>query len=160
MRRWALVALTCAAMLAGTVSARAHPHLLLSQTVRLVASNGQFTHVEVEWSFDPFSSDLEIAAIDDDKDGKISPKEERELGNIALPELKRFGYLLWINTGGKDERPASAPTFKARIDNPATFVPGGWAPVQDGAGPPPAAGASAPREAAKPQPAARPCRRY
>jgi len=121
--------------------ALAHPHLLIGQTVRFIVKDGQFTHVEVEWAFDPFSSDLEIAAADDDKDGKLSPREVAELAKIALPELKRFGYLTWINSGGKDERPAIAPTFAARIANPAIFVPGAWAPVQDSPSAAPAPGA-------------------
>ena len=79
--------------------AQAHPHLMIAQSVQFIVTDGQFTHVEIEWAFDPFSSDLEIAAIDDDKDGKLSAREERELANIALPELKRFDYLTWFNTG-------------------------------------------------------------
>lgn len=136
-------------------AASAHPHMILAQTVRVIVANGQFTEIEIEWAFDPFNSDLEIAAIDDDKDGKLSQREEAELGKIALGELKRFGYLTWLNTGGKDERPAKAPTFKARIESPAIFVPGGWAPAPDAVANAPAAGAFMGKELGKPQPGMR-----
>ena len=117
--------LVLAALACGTSAAFAHPHMLINQSVRFIAKDGVFTHVELEWAFDPMSSDLEILAIDEDKDGKISAREEKELAKVALPELKRFGYLAWFNTGAKDERPHAPPTFKARIANPASFVPGG-----------------------------------
>jgi len=157
-RRWlhlAMALLTPLLMAGAGNGVWAHPHVLIGQTVRFIASNGQFTHVEVEWAFDPFSSDLEIAAIDDDKDGKLSPKEEKELEKIALPELKRFGYLTWINSAGKDDRPSQAPTFKARIDNPASFVPGGWAPVPDAVTSSPSAGAFMGKDLPKPEPGLR-----
>jgi len=32
----------------------------------------------------------------------------------------------WINTAGKDFRPAAPPQFSARIDDPASFVPPKW----------------------------------
>ena len=148
-----LLGILCAALLA--TPALAHPHLLISQTVRFIAKDGQFTHVEVEWSFDPFSSDLEIAVADEDKDGKLSPREVSELAKIALPELKRFGYLTWINTGGKDERPATAPTFSARIADPASFVPGAWAPVADSPSAAPAPAAPPAKTGRKGEPAMR-----
>jgi hypothetical protein len=138
--RTAILAL--AALACGSPAAFAHPHMLISQAVRFIAKDGVFTHVELEWAFDPMSSDLEILAIDEDKDGKISAREEKELSKVVIPELKRFGYLAWFNTGSKDERPNAPPAFKARIANPASFVPGGWAPVPDAAGNlPPMAGA-------------------
>jgi hypothetical protein len=134
--------LTILALFLFTAPALAHPHMLINQSVRFIAKDGVFTHVELEWAFDPMSSDLEILAIDEDKDGKISAREEKELAKVVLPELKRFGYLAWFNTGAKDERPNAPPAFKARIANPASFVPGGWAPVPDAAGNlPPMAGA-------------------
>ena len=43
-----------------------------------------------------------------------------------MPELQKFGFLTWLNTGGKDFRPAKPPAFTARIDDPATFTPPDW----------------------------------
>ena len=43
-----------------------------------------------------------------------------------MPELGKYGYLSWINTGAKDFRPPKPPQFSARIDDPATFIPPEW----------------------------------
>jgi ABC-type uncharacterized transport system substrate-binding protein len=122
-----LVALMSAltAMLLPAV-ALAHPHIWIQQLVRVVAKDGKYTHVEVEWRFDPFSSEVEIPLIDEDHDGKFSPKEVKVLAGEMLPELKTYGFMSWINTGAKDFRPSKPPEFTARIDDPASFMPADW----------------------------------
>jgi ABC-type uncharacterized transport system substrate-binding protein len=107
-------------------AASAHPHLWLQQHVRVVAKGGKYTHVEIEWRFDPFSSEIEIPLIDEDKDGKFSAREVKVLGGEMLPELAKIGYFTWISTGGKDFRPARLPQFSARIDDPASFTLPDW----------------------------------
>ena len=106
--------------------ASAHPHMWISQAVRVVAKDGKYTHVEIEWKFDPEASEDEIPAIDEDKDGKFSDKEIKLLVQDMMPELQKFGFMTWLNTGGKDFRPATLPTFAARIDDPPTFTPPDW----------------------------------
>jgi ABC-type uncharacterized transport system substrate-binding protein len=125
MRRLVAVAAALAAMLAPGM-ALAHPHLWIQQLVRVVAKDGKYTHVEIEWRFDPYSSEIEIPLIDEDKDGRFSAREVKVLGDEMLPELKTFGFMSWINTGAKDFRPATLPQFSARIDDPASFVPADW----------------------------------
>ena len=115
--------------------ALAHPHVLISQVVRFIEKDGVFTHVEVEWRFDPMASELEIAASDEDRDGQLSAKEVKALSDLAVAELKELGYLTWFNTGDKDFRPKS-PTFAARIANPPIFMPADWAPMGDTPGGP------------------------
>jgi len=106
--------------------ASAHPHMRISQQVRVIAKDGKYTHVEIEWKFDPGASEDEIPAIDEDKDGKFSPEEIRLLVQDMMPGLDKAGYMSWLNTGGKDFRPSGPPTFAARIDNPATYKPADW----------------------------------
>ena len=125
MTRLVMLALAFAGMLVPVV-ALAHPHIWIRQFVRVVTRDGKYTHVEVEWRFDPFSSEIEIPFIDEDQDGKISSHEAKLLGDEMLPELKKFGYMTWINTGSEDFRPAELPQFTARIDDPASFVPPEW----------------------------------
>jgi hypothetical protein len=112
-------------MLAPAV-ALAHPHIWIQQLVRVVAKDGKYTHVEIEWRFDPFSSEIEIPLIDEDHNGKVSAQEAKLLADEMMPELQKFGYMSWINTGGKDFRPAAPPQFSARIDDPASFLPPDW----------------------------------
>ena len=112
-------------MLLPTLAA-AHPHIWIQQVVRIVAKDGKYTHVEVEWKFDPFSSEVEIPLIDEDKDGKFSVHEIKALEGDMMPELKNYGYLTWLTVGGKDARPAKPPVFTARIDDPATFTLPDW----------------------------------
>jgi hypothetical protein len=106
--------------------AAAHPHLWVQQVVRAIAKDGKYTHVEIEWKFDPFSSEVEIPLIDEDKSGKFSPAEIKTLEKEMMPELKNVGFLTWLNVGGKDVRPAKMPAFSAHIDDPATFTLPDW----------------------------------
>jgi len=108
------------------VAALAHPHMWISQAVRVVAKDGKYTHVEIEWKFDPEASEDEIPAIDEDKDGKFSAEEIKLLVRDTMPELQKFGFMTWFNTGGKDFAPTKLPTFAARIDDPPTFTPADW----------------------------------
>jgi ABC-type uncharacterized transport system substrate-binding protein len=68
------IALALAGLLMPAV-ASAHPHMWISQAVRVVSKDGKYTHVEIEWKFDPESSEDEIPAIDEDMDGKFSAEE-------------------------------------------------------------------------------------
>ena len=106
--------------------ALAHPHIWIQQVVRVVAKDGKYTHVEIEWRFDPFSSEIEIPLIDENKDGKFSAAEIKALEGDMMPELKNYGFLTWLNAGAKDLRPAKPPAFTARIDDPASFTLPDW----------------------------------
>ena len=118
-------ALAAAVVLVPAV-AWAHPHLIISQSVRGIEAGGLYTHVEIDWKFDPHASEDEIPAIDEDKDGKFSEEEIRLLVRDMMPELAKVGFLSWLNTGGTDFHPPKDPAFSARIDDPATFTPPDW----------------------------------
>lgn len=113
-----------AALVPAAVSA--HPHMIISQAVRAIETNGAYTHVEIVWKFDPHASEDEIPAIDEDKNGAFSEEEVRLLARDMLPELGKVGFLTWLNTGGKDFHPSQPVAFAARIDDPATFTPPEW----------------------------------
>ena len=104
----------------------AHPHIWISQHVRPIVTDGKFTHVEIEWRFDPMASEEEIPPIDEDNDGKLSADEVKSLANDMLPELRKKGFLTWLNIGAIDFRPPTMPTLNARIDDPASFRPPDW----------------------------------
>lgn len=106
--------------------ALAHPHIWIAQKVRPIATNGQYTHVEIEWRFDPMASETEIPPIDVNGDGKISSDEVVALVADMMPEFEKNGFLTWLNTGAKDFRPPKVPTLEVQIDDPATFVPPDW----------------------------------
>jgi hypothetical protein len=122
--RPAVIVLAAAALM--PTAAAAHPHLIISQTVRAIETDGAYTHVEIEWKFDPHASEGEIPAIDEDKDGRFSDEEIRLLVRDTMPEFRKFGFLTWLNTGAEDFRPPKDPAFTARIDDPATFTPPDW----------------------------------
>ena len=124
--RTARALLVAIAGLLVSAAAQAHPHIWIQEVVRVVAKDGKYTHVEIEWRFDPFSSEIEIPLIDENKDGKFSAKETKVLADEMMPELKKYGYLTWLNTASKDFRPPQRPTFSARIDDPASFIPPEW----------------------------------
>jgi ABC-type uncharacterized transport system substrate-binding protein len=120
-----LVVLTLAAVLAPAI-AMAHPHVIISQTVRAIEASGGYAEVEIEWRFDPDASEGEIPAIDEDKDGKISSEELALLARDTMPSLQQFGFQTWLNAGGEDFQPKSTSVFIAGIENPATFKPPDW----------------------------------
>jgi len=120
-----LAILALAAVLAPAVTL-AHPHVIISQTVRAIEEGGAYTQVEVEWRFDPHASEDEIPAIDEDKDGKISPEELALLVRDTMPSLQQFGFQTWLNIGDKDFQPRETGVFLATIENPATFNPPEW----------------------------------
>jgi hypothetical protein len=119
------LAAVVAAMLV-PATAVAHPHIWISQTVKPIAADGQYVAIDIEWRFDPESSENEIPAIDENGDGKISPRENQLLIKDTMPKLQEDGFLTWLNTGGADFRPPSAPDFTAHIETPATFTPPDW----------------------------------
>lgn len=121
-----LAALAVAAALCWSAPVLAHPHIVISQAVRAIGSNGAYTHVEIVWKFDPHASEDEIPAIDEDKDGKFSDEEIRLLIRDTMPGFHKVGFLTWLNTGGTDFNPTKDPAFGARIDDPATFNPPEW----------------------------------
>jgi ABC-type uncharacterized transport system substrate-binding protein len=120
-----LAALAVAVALA-PATALAHPHIIVSQGVRAIESNGAYTHVEIVWKFDPHASEDEIPAIDEDQDGAFSEDEIKALIRDTMPGFEKVGFLTWLNTGGADFNPAKDPDFTARIDDPATFTPPEW----------------------------------
>jgi len=119
--RAAVVLTALLAMLLST-GAQAHPHMWISQVVRVIAKDGKFTHVELEWRFDPTTSETEIPLIDENGDGRLSPQEVSALAKTTLPALHEDGYMTWLNIGDKDFRPPKLPVFTAHIDDPAHFI--------------------------------------
>jgi ABC-type uncharacterized transport system substrate-binding protein len=120
-----LAALAVASALA-PATVLAHPHIVISQAVRAIESNGAYTHVEIVWKFDPHASEDEIPAIDEDKDGEFSEEEIQLLIRDTMPGFHKVGFLTWLNTGSTDFNPTKDPEFSARIDDPATFNPPEW----------------------------------
>ena len=114
-----------AALLVPT-AATAHPHIWLLQQVKPIVSDGSFTQVELEWRFDPDSSENEIAVIAENKDGSLSSAEVQRLMTDTLQALEQAGFMTWLNTGGKDFKPTKAAAFNASIEDPATFTPPEW----------------------------------
>jgi len=106
--------------------ALAHPHIWILQQVRPIVVDGKYTQVEVDWRFDPETSESEIAAIDENHDGKFSAAEIRLLVKDTMPGFEKDGFMTFLNTGGKDFRPAKAASFAARIEAPASFAPPDW----------------------------------
>jgi ABC-type uncharacterized transport system substrate-binding protein len=118
--------LAALAVLLMPVAAAAHPHIWISQHVRVISEGGRYVAFELEWHFDPMASEGEIPPIDEDGDGTFSMQEIKALADDMLPELAKVGYQTWLNTGAADFHPTKPPTLVARIDQPATFTPPDW----------------------------------
>lgn len=118
--------LSTLAMVLAPAMAAAHPHIWMLQRVKPIASGGTYMALELEWRFDPVSSENEIAVIDKDKDGKLSPAEVQQLAADTLQALEQASFMTWLNIGGKDFKPTKAEVFNAQIEDPASFTPPEW----------------------------------
>ncbi|MBS0518973.1 MAG: DUF1007 family protein [Proteobacteria bacterium] len=118
--------IVAAILLLAASGASAHPHIWIQQRVKPIVADGKFTAVEIEWRFDPGSSENEIAAIDENDDGTFSPDEVKRLSDDTLQALEKAGFMTWLNIGGKDFQPNSELAFNARIEDPASFTPPEW----------------------------------
>ena len=130
MTRLFVLVLLVAGVLAPGV-ALAHPHIWIQQFVRVVAKDGKYTHVEIEWRFDPFSSEIEIPLIDEDHDGKISARELKLLVNDTLPLIASGGTggYNWSLTSGVGSVTSNIYSAGATpgFATVTSTMPGGWA---------------------------------
>ena len=72
------------------------------------------------------TSEVEIPAIDEDKDGKISAEEIELLVRDTMAELAQVRLHDLAEHRRQGFHPTKAPDFTARIDDPATFTPPDW----------------------------------
>jgi ABC-type uncharacterized transport system substrate-binding protein len=124
MKRLCLI--IAAVTLLGSSGAWAHPHIWIQQRLKPIVASGKYTAVEIEWRFDPGSSENEISAIDENDDGAFSPEEVKRLADDTLQALEKAGFMTWLNVGGKDFQPHTEVVFDARVEDPATFTPPEW----------------------------------
>lgn len=78
---------------AGTLSAFAHPHVLVTGKSELVfGKDGLVTAVRYAWTFDELFSEYATQGLDKNKDGVLSRDELAELAKVNVESLKEFEY--------------------------------------------------------------------
>ena len=74
----------------------AHPHLWIDARVAFQFNGNAVEHIEVEWVFDPFFTEMIMLDFDTNRDRQISPQESREIQEGAFNNLRHFSFFLEI----------------------------------------------------------------
>lgn len=115
MRRIAAVVL----LFAAPVAARAHPHIWIDADVTFQFTGHTISHLEVEWRFDPFFTEMIVVDFDVNRDRRIDAEESRQIHDHAFTNLRHFGYFLDIRVNGqrRDVVPDMVRSFRASLEN-------------------------------------------
>lgn len=90
------------AVLAGTGSALAHPHVWVEMQSSLVTNaDGNITGLKVEWTFDDGYTQTAIEGLDADGDGTFSSTELMPLTKENINSLKEYDYFAVMHLKGE-----------------------------------------------------------
>ena len=105
-----------ALLLLPTVSV-AHPHMWIDAGVDLEVDGRGVSAIDVEWTFDEFSSADLIFSFDENLDGALSRAEIATIRSDAFAHLHRVDYFLVAFAGSDRLEMPAADEFTARIDD-------------------------------------------
>ncbi len=95
----------------------AHPHMWIDAGVDLEVDGGGVAAVDVEWTFDEFSSADLIFSFDENLDGALSRAEIATIRSDAFAHLHQVDYFLVAFAGSDRLEMPAADEFTARIDD-------------------------------------------
>jgi ABC-type uncharacterized transport system substrate-binding protein len=88
--------------LCGTVSALAHPHVMVVARAEVVyAPDGKVTAIRHTWAFDEAYSVYAVQGLDTNNDGIWSREELAELAKVNVESLSEFGFFTVAKANGK-----------------------------------------------------------
>lgn len=107
------------AFFATTGFVSAHPHIWIDSTVAFQFNGNTLDHIEVEWVFDPFFTEMIMLDFDTNRDRQISAAESQEIQEGAFNNLRHFGYFLEIriDDSRRDVTPEMIRSFRATMEN-------------------------------------------
>jgi ABC-type uncharacterized transport system substrate-binding protein len=90
------------ALLATTVAAFAHPHVLTDMRTSLMVDNtGLITGIRAEWTFDESYSNFALEGLDADGDGVYGPEEIKPLTIENIKNLEESDFFGFMRLDGK-----------------------------------------------------------
>lgn len=112
-----LTASVVIALLFVSASATAHPHMWIDATIDVRLDGAGLSAIDVEWTFDEFSSADLIFSFDDDLDGALSRAEIATIRSDAFAHLHQVDYFLVAFAGSDRLGMPAADEFTARIED-------------------------------------------
>jgi ABC-type uncharacterized transport system substrate-binding protein len=98
-----LAAAALAVTLALSVSARAHPHVLVDAKAEIVFDDkGEITAIRHIWQFDEAFTAFAVQGLDANNDGKLSDAELEPLAKVNVESLAEFDFFTFLTVAGKD----------------------------------------------------------
>ena len=90
----------------------AHPHVWVTVKTALVYStDGKFTAVRYQWTFDEMFSTFAAQGLDANGDGKLSREELQGLAQVNVTSLKDFNYFTRVRADEKEVRLSDPKEF-------------------------------------------------
>jgi ABC-type uncharacterized transport system substrate-binding protein len=94
-----------AALLLGTSSAEAHPHVwITAKSEVMYASDGTISGVRHAWTFDDMFSTYALQGIETKTKGVYSREQLAPLAQVNVENLKEFGFFTFAKADGKKEK--------------------------------------------------------
>ncbi|MEA2098863.1 MAG: DUF1007 family protein [Campylobacterota bacterium] len=94
-----------------------HPHTFIDVYPTITTKNNSSSTIHFKWVMDDMTSTILIMELDQNGDGKISPKENRYIDKEYFAIFKDFDYYTHILAKGKKIKFPEATNFKASIEN-------------------------------------------
>jgi len=97
------------------IKAIAHPHVFITYKINFVFEEKKFSGFKINWLFDDVNSTLMFEDFDEDKDGKLSIDEMKELKTRTLDNMKEYDYFTYVKINGKSFNFPPLKDFKINI---------------------------------------------
>src|SRR5205085_11975052 len=96
------LSIACAALVATSAAAFAHPHVWVTVKSELVyAPDGSITGVRHAWTFDDMFSTFAIQGITAKKKGQFTREELAPLAEVNVSSLKEYDFFTYASANGK-----------------------------------------------------------
>lgn len=110
LRLFARLAAAATLVAAGTVAAKAHPHVFVDAREEIVFdASGRMTAIRHVWQFDAAFTAFAVQGLDADGDGKLSDEELQPLAKVNVDSLKEYRYFTNLKVGSRHV-PVDAPS--------------------------------------------------
>lgn len=87
-------------LVAGTLPARAHPHVQVSVRTAIILNDaGEIAALRHAWTFDEAFSAFSTTGLDTNKDGKLDREELAPLAKINVESLHEYGFFSFLKKG-------------------------------------------------------------
>lgn len=93
-------------------SAQAHPHLFLTNKLKVVFDSEGIAGFNVEWAADEFSSIGLTDGYDENESGKLDPDELRQFEKDSFTNLRGFNYFTHITIDKKPFKVSFVKEFR------------------------------------------------